>query len=367
MAYEKLEVYLIAADVTEGKKQRRPIFKYRRATKVLTREQAKAIKKGRKVLRKEMKAKGLKSKEDFELTATNMGLYFDKSRFLVWLEWLLHGRGLWALAGALAALMLTLFAYATITQLQGHFTVNMSDGLFSEGFSLCETRDFANPVPQLFCTPAENVPCVSIANLPEFLDNIDGQHNASYFAYTFYCRNEGESTVDYEWQVNINSESNELSEACWVMVFEDSQMLFYAKPNQRTGEVEALPAIGDNSRGYVQRPLAKYSADPERQYEVITERNGYVFSRVLPIPFISDYVVAQGTQTRVRPQEIHKYTVVIWLEGDDPDCTDELIGGHLGMEIFFQMVGEEAGQVAGGNSFDGHWDKLWKNLRFWKD
>ena len=366
MAKERLETYLLAAGVTEGKNQRRPICRRRRASKVLTREQVRAIKKGRKLLRKELKAKGLKSKEDFELTANNMGLYFDKSRFLVWLTWLLHGRGLWALLGALTLLMAALFLYSLVTQLQGHFTINMSDGLFREGFLLSETRDFANPVPQLFCTPAENVPCVSIANLPESLDDIDGQHNASYFAYTFYCRNEGDSTVDYQWQVNINSESRELAEACWVMVFEDGKMLFYAAPNGETGEPEALPAYGDNTRGYVQRPLEKFSANVEGQYEVITQRNGWVFSRVIPVPFVSDSVVALGEQLHVAPQEIHKYTVVIWLEGDDPDCNDELIGGHLGMEIYFQMVGEESGQVAGGNAFTGHWDKLWENLTVWK-
>ena len=38
--------------------------------------------------------------------------------------------------------------------------------------------------------------------------------------------------------------------------------------------------------------------------------------------------------------EVHKYTVVIWLEGDDPDCTDELIGGNMGLEIYMQMIDE---------------------------
>ncbi|MBR3963380.1 MAG: hypothetical protein IKK14_07645, partial [Oscillospiraceae bacterium] len=79
---EKLETYLIAADNPVGKKQLRPIFRRKRSKEVLTREQVTAIKKGRKLLRKEMKAQGLKRRIDFEVTATNMGLYFDKNRFL---------------------------------------------------------------------------------------------------------------------------------------------------------------------------------------------------------------------------------------------------------------------------------------------
>ena len=364
---ERLEVYLMAADNPVGKKQLRPILKRKRSGEVLTREQVAAIKKGRKVLRAEMKAQGIKEKSDFELTASNLGLYFDKPRFLAFLLWFFHGRGLAALLAALLLLLLTLFMYAAVTQLQGHFTINMSDGLFKEGFVLSETKGFENPVTHLFCTPAENVPCISISHLPDNLDDIDGQHNGNHFAYTFYCRNEGESTVGYQWEVDINSESRNLSEACWVMIFEDSQMLFYAKPNQKTGEEEALPAFDDNSRGYVLKPLEEFNKDPQSQYAMIAKKDGYEYSRVIPVPFVADLVVAKGQQEEVAPGDVHKYTVVIWLEGDDPDCTDDLIGGHLGMEFHFQLVDEEDNATEGGDSFNAHWEAFWDNLKFWKD
>ena len=360
---ESLETYILAAENTEGKKQRGR----RRATDTLTKEQVKAIKKGRKVLRKEMRAKGLKDKGDFELTAANLGLYFDKPRWLLWLRWFFHGKGLAALLGALVALLGVLFLYASVTQLQGHFTINMSNGMFDQGFILSETPDFANATTHLFCTPAENVPCVSISNLPESLDAIDGQHNAVYFAYTFYCRNEGSETVDYEWQVNLNSESGDLSHACWVMIFEDSKMTFYARPNKETGKAEALPAFDDDSRGYIMRPLEKFCADPDSQYETITQMKGYEYARVIPKPFVTDYMVARGKQKKVEPMDVHKYTVVIWLEGDDPDCTDELIGGHVGMDFYFQLVDDEDGSNVGEGSINAHWNNFWSNLKFWKD
>ena len=359
---ERLETYLIAADNPIGKKQRR-IIKRRRAGEVLTREQVRAIKRGRKLLRKEMKAKGLKEKSDFELTASNMGLYFDKHRLLLWLQWLFHVKGLWALLGALSLLLAALFLFSVISQLRGHFTINMSDGMFREGFVLCETEDFANPSTHLFCTPADKVPCISISNLPENLDQIDGQHNEEYFAYTFYCRNEGQSTVDYEWQVSLNSESKNLSSACWVMIFEDGKMTFYARPNTETGEPEALPAMDDNSRGYIMRPLEQFNKDPDAQYQTIREGKGFEYSRVIPVPFATDVVVTQGIQENVAPGDIHKYTVVIWLEGDDPDCTDALIGGHAGMDFRLKLVGEGGGAGGHGNGFS--WQELWNGLKFW--
>ena len=73
----KLEDYLIAADNPVGKKQFRLIFRRKRSGEVLTREQVYAIKRGRRILRKEMKEQGLKRRIDFEITATNLGLFFD--------------------------------------------------------------------------------------------------------------------------------------------------------------------------------------------------------------------------------------------------------------------------------------------------
>ena len=31
--------------------------------------------------------------------------------------------------------------------------------------------------------------------------------------------------------------------------------------------------------------------------------------------------------------DIDKYTVVIWVEGDDPECKDNLIGGEIKMHM----------------------------------
>ena len=32
--------------------------------------------------------------------------------------------------------------------------------------------------------------------------------------------------------------------------------------------------------------------------------------------------------------------MVLWLEGDDPQATDELIGAHMGVEMSFRLTGE---------------------------
>jgi hypothetical protein len=58
--------------------------------------------------------------------------------------------------------------------------------------------------------------------------------------------------------------------------------------------------------------------------------------------------------------EVHKYTVVIWLEGDDPDCTNDCIGGHLGVDMQFQLV-EEISETE--ESKDESWiQRLWDKV-----
>ncbi len=367
---DQLSSYIIAAENPVGHKQRRPILKRKRAGEVLTREQVIAIKKGRKLLRKQMRAQGLKEKSDFELTASNMGLFFDKHRLWMWLRWFFKGRGLWMLLAALALLLGTLFLYSTISQLKGHFTINMSDGMFKEGFVLSETVDFEDPQTNLFCTPATDVPETSISYLPTDLDTVDGQHNANYFAYTFYCRNEGESASSYIWQMSLNSESRNLASAAWVMIFEDGKMTFYARPNEETGEPEALPAKDNNRFGYLGENISGLMEQceyPKEQYEHIKSVGHDSYYRIVPVSFTDDRVVATGEEVGVEPGEVHKYTVVIWLEGDDPDCTDELIGGHVGMEFDFRLIGEEEDSTQ--NDEDTHqsgWDAFWDNLKFWE-
>lgn len=357
----------IAASMKDGRDQRGP-FKKRRANQVLTRGEVAAIKAGRKKLRAEMRDRSIRSKKEFELTASSMGLYFDKNRFWALLLWFFHGRGLWALLGALAALLAALFLYSLVTQMQGHFTINMSEGLFQEGFSLSEEISFLDPKSRLFCDPAVDVPCFSIIDLHDDVDEVDGQHNeAQYFAYTFYIRNEGESTVGYDWTIALNSESRNLSTATWVMLFEDGKMTFYAKARE-DGTAEALPYFDDNTRGYREMPFGEVSENPDEQYEVVAERGNLTYYRIIPKSFRSDTVIASGSMSEVDPQEVHKYTVVIWLEGDDPDCTDDLIGGHLGMDMSFQLVSEHnEEEEEQDNWFTTKWEMFWDNLIYWEE
>ena len=92
---------------TNTSKQRGP-FKKRKAGIVLTKQEVKEIKLGRKKLRKQMRESGIKSRKEFELTASSLGLYFDKNRYLAALLWFLGRHGFWMTLAAAAVLLLVL-------------------------------------------------------------------------------------------------------------------------------------------------------------------------------------------------------------------------------------------------------------------
>ena len=60
--------------------------------------------------------------------------------------------------------------------------------------------------------------------------------------------------------------------------------------------------------------------------------NGY---RLTATPFLSDKIIESEQREELMPGEIDKYTVVIWLEGEDPECVNDILGGTL--ELIFKI------------------------------
>ena len=319
----------------------RTLFKKRRAGVVLTRTEVQEIKAGRKKLKADMKAAGAYSRKEFELTASSLGLYFDKNRRFGLLLWLLHGRALWFLLGAVALFLAALYGFSIVTELRGHFTINLTDEMFKEGFELSDTADFKNPSSRLYGIPVEDAPCISITDLPADINEIDGSHNGrNYFAHTFYIAKRGEGTVDYRFTLSINSESMNASKAIWVMLFMDDQPIIFARENGKTGEAECLPPQDNDRFGYREIPFMDNGLS-EEQYEIIDQTTKGTYYRLIPRSFAGKKTVTDMLVTDVEEDEQHKYTVVIWLEGDDPDCTNDLIGSHIGMQMDFELIDKD--------------------------
>lgn len=135
---------------------------------------------------------------------------------------------------------------------------------------------------------------ISVNWLPTNIDNEgDGSHNGrNYIAYTFYAENRGQDTINYWTSIEIDDVIKDVDEAIRVRVFKNGQQVTYAKNNMRTGQPEPNT-----------------------------------------VPFHDEDTVMQEVVENFEVGSVDKYTIVIWLEGDDPECKNNLIGGEIKMHM----------------------------------
>ena len=336
-----------------SKKEKRMSLKAERA-------KVKEIHAERKALRKGLKKQGIKKRSEFEIFASEVGLSYPEGTWAAAVaDTLAKISGVIGTAKAnatmvkaliiiLILLLLTLYT-AYITEEKGHFTVNVTADMLQNGFQISESMDFSKDNTRLYAKEIQNSNATSINEINRNVDKVDGSHNGpGYMAYTFYLRNNGTETTDYAYTVNILSETMNTAAATWVMFFEGDQVLdesgqqaidedgnpvwsthhiIYAKPQENGKE--------ENLYGYPSAPFRETSYDPSSQYYT---RDGAVGIRT--VPFIDDYTALQGYVQDFRPDEVKKYTVVIWLEGDDPDCNNSILGGHVGYNVQFDKIAE---------------------------
>ncbi len=298
----------------------------------------KAILKGRKSLKKDMKAKGIYKRKDFNKLAESLDLALWKvNPFFTWLHYALAGAlASMGLKGALvagAALLTGGFLLSTITEEKGSFTINMSGEMLRAGFTLSESADFENPSSRLFSERLENINNITLSNIAPDVDEVDGPHNGKhYVAYTFYIKNDGEKDSNYAWYFKLTAEMKEASEAVWIMIFEDGRQIIYTRPTE-DGSPEKLYGFS--------APLqfSDVAYAPESQYyEEYDPATGRTHYGVVTTPYAEGDTVAQGLVENVPPGETHKYTVVLWVEGHDPECTNDLLGGYTKFRMEFEYI-----------------------------
>ena len=314
----------------------------------------------RKALRPQLKKQKIKFFHEFDIFAGEVGLAYPEHTVAATLTALrARASSIWAAFLASITVWKALFTVllvlgillytAYITEEKGHFTVNVTADMLEQGFQISETADFKADMTRLYAQEITNANATSIYEINRNVCDVDGSHNGpGYMAYTFYLRNNGEEVTDYAYTVNILSETMNTAAATWVMFFEgdqvldkdgnptfdkngkmifDSHHIIYAKPQEDGNE--------ENLYGYPDAPFAETSFDPASQY--YTHNN---LAGISTVPFIDEYTALQGYVGEFEPGEIKQYTVVIWLEGDDPDCNNSILGGHVGFNVQFDRLGD---------------------------
>ncbi|MBQ3968341.1 MAG: hypothetical protein II688_06615 [Lachnospiraceae bacterium] len=182
----------------------------------------------------------------------------------------------------------------------GSFTVKVSKyDMVNQGLTLSETPDYDHTVSLLNADIAYEMTNISGNDLPENIDMINGSHNGkNYIAYTFYLINGGEDTISYEGELYFENVTKGVDEAIRVAVYENGEKTVYGKTKS-------------NGKG------KESDCDEE---------------------FLSSTLVMRNSKSDFEPRDKDKYTIVIWLEGNDPDCLDNIIGGTMKLGMNFRIV-----------------------------
>lgn len=197
----------------------------------------------------------------------------------------------------LILLLMVLYAVVGLVYNGGNFTITLDKNLFLDrGIIIYDNPNYKVFRTELYAETLETFDNISYKWLPNDLDNHEGgSHNGeNYVAYTFYIENIGENVSDYWSEINIDDVIKNVDEAVRIRVYKDGNYNTYAKISKRgTPEIDT-------------------------------------------VPFADEKLVIRDHVQRFSPGDITKYTIVIWLEGSDPECTDNILGGEIKIHMDFK-------------------------------
>ena len=194
----------------------------------------------------------------------------------------------------LIILLAVVYLFLYVVYEGGRFTVTLDKNLSNrKNVYLSETIDYKSKITRLSADTIDYMDNISVDWLPENInDERDGSHNGdNYVAYTFYVLNTGDETVNYWYEIDVDDTVKRLDEAIRVMVIHNGVKTIYAK---------------ESASGGAEFGTVKFKNDA---VVVLQERKGF------------------------KPKTSDKITVVIYLEGDDPECNNELLGGEIRMHM----------------------------------
>ncbi len=182
-----------------------------------------------------------------------------------------------------------------IVNTNGNFTITLDKNAYEEEkLEVSPRKDFEFTTHKLVVENLDYIDNITESWIPANVDTEkDGPHNGNnYMAYTFYVRNKSNDVLSYSRAIEILAKVKNVDDAVRVKVYLNGESIVYAKRTPDTNE----PEPGTT-------------------------------------PFVSDKLVMSELRENFQPGEVDKYTVVIWLEGSDPECINDIIGGELKMQM----------------------------------
>lgn len=197
----------------------------------------------------------------------------------------------------LAFLFLLLLSYLVIGIIynRGNFSITLDKNLyFDRGLIIYDDPQYKVYRTELYAEVPNTFDNISYKWLPDDLDQYEGSNNGkNYLAYSFYIENTGQEVSDYWSELIIDDVIKNVDEAVRIRVYKDGKYVTYAKLSSNGTE------------------------EPDT------------------VSFESDELVVREHVENFKPGDRSKYTIVLWIEGSDPDCTDNILGGEFKVHMDF--------------------------------
>lgn len=200
-------------------------------------------------------------------------------------------------------ILLILFLVSMLVTQWGDLIISVESPAVKKGIVLSEDPNFETQSASLSAKQVKDVTNITYSWLPLDLDTSEnGEHNGeNYVAYTFYCKNNGQVELDYEAYLEITGVAKSADEATRVMIYKNGEPAIYGKGQ------------------YNDRNTAETDC-------TIFETNERVMTT---------------TTENFEVDQVDKYTIVIWVEGNDPECIDDIRNGHVRMRMLFNVLDDE--------------------------
>lgn len=232
------------------------------------------------------------------------------------------------------------FVVASFYTESGEFVINLDSEMSEAGFAISNNQDFTQGLITLSGSAVIEANNINVFDVSRDVAEIDGEHNGNnYVAYTFYIHNGSKEVRDYQYSLQIRGKEKGAENAIWVMVYQNGKQVTYAM-NGKDGP--------EHQYSLFEFPFAADAKEPEKQYlkvdksEIKDKDVSGIFSsdkiyKMVTTPFKNESVICEDVRKEMDSGGVDKYTVVIWYEGEDPECTDDILGGWVELYMKFSF------------------------------
>jgi len=204
-------------------------------------------------------------------------------------------------------LIVVILYILSYTYVNSGYGVNIiADRANSKAISLSDNSSFQRLSVGLKATAVDSMDNITYDWLENTIDTLDGSQNGeNYICYTFYVLNTGNQDLSYKSMLTISNATQNVETAIRVQIF-----------------TNGIPTV--------------YTHTYEEQIDGIIEND-----RGVPVETFFAPGIISSTTMDLEVGDFNKYTVVIWLEGEDIDCVNDKFSSELQLIWRFSVIDAE--------------------------